>query len=79
MCLLLALHYTKCNDGARDKHGIKYIPLPKCTNILLGYLFWLLLGWLLLTFNPKKTPLGETGWLSKLYLFAYWFLRRPVF
>ena len=49
--------------------------------IFFKYLFafstalWLLIKWLLLTFNLNKTPVGETGPL----LSTYWLLRHPVF
>ena len=48
MYLLLALSCGKLNDVVRERYGYIYILLPNCANILLDYLFWLLLGWLFL-------------------------------
>ena len=42
----LKIALRKNNDVVRDKYGLKYILLPKYANILLDYLFWLVLGWL---------------------------------
>ena len=42
--VLLTLSYAKFNDVVTDKYGLKYIILAKCANILLDYLFSLLLG-----------------------------------
>ena len=42
----LKIALRKNNDVVRDKYGLKYILLPEYANILLDYLFWLVLGWL---------------------------------
>ena len=35
---------------------------------------WLLLKWLLLTFSLYKAPLGETGCLSILFIYLFYFI-----